>query len=113
MIFTFIEHIYDFSVIVSKGFLESEYCQQELKLMTRIENVHKIIVILLDPSILKESANVQLTQYFRTHTYLDYDNGSDRFWKRLIYSLPHRRRTKSTSRATNDQPQQTELLQLA
>ena len=111
MIFTFIEHIYDFSAIVSKGFLESEYCQQELKLM--MGNVNKVIVILLDPTILKESTNVQLTQYFRTHTYLDYDNGSDRFWKRLIYSLPHRRRTKSTSRATNDQPQQTELLQLA
>ena len=97
--------------IMSKDFLESEYCQQELKLM--MGNVHKVIVILLDPTILKESTNVQLTQYFRTHTYLDYDNGSDRFWKRLIYSLPHRRRTKSTSRATNDQPQQTELLQLA
>ena len=78
--------------------------------MTSAENVHKIIVILLDTEILKDSTNALLDRYFKTHTYLgmyqtnlfqmdfnlfplllDYDNGSDHFWKRLIYALPHRR----------------------
>ena len=38
--------------------------------MTSAENVHKIIVILLDTAILNDSTNVLLNQYFKTHTYL-------------------------------------------
>ena len=56
--------------IISQDFLRSEYCQQELILMTSAENVHKIIVILLDTEILKDSTNALLDRYFKTHTYL-------------------------------------------
>jgi len=99
--------------IISRDFLRSEYCQQELILMTSAENVHKIIVILLDPMIRNDSTNALLDRYFKTHTYLDYDNGSDRFWKRLIYALPHRRMTRVPHSHVNTPDQQTELQRLA
>ena len=72
--------------IISRDFLRSEYCQQELILMTSAENVHKIIVILLDPLIRNDCTNALLDRYFKTHTYLGMDQYYNLF-KQVLNSI--------------------------
>ena len=80
-------------LIVSKNYLESTYCMQELKLAvncesgTRSDHRDKILLIKIDDTSLRK-----LPKSIRQKSYLDFSNSDERkhFKEKLLKALPRR-----------------------
>lgn len=77
-------------VLVSKNYLNSIYFTEELEMALTFQGGSRLLLIALDISALKQFmfTHPLLENFVQTHSYLDFDNGSPRFYKELLKHLP-------------------------
>ena len=77
-------------VLVSKNYLNSIYFTEELEMALTFQGGSRLLLIALDISALKQFmfTHPLLENFVQTHSYLDFDNGSPRFYKELLKTLP-------------------------
>lgn len=79
--------------LVSQHYLNSQFCVNELEMAIASNGGKRLLVVVLDIAALNlyMRSNQTLRSYFKAYTYLDFDNGSPSFYKRLMYALPHKK----------------------
>eukprot|EP00058_Branchiostoma_floridae_P022957 XP_002608447.1 hypothetical protein BRAFLDRAFT_96585 [Branchiostoma floridae] len=78
-------------VVISRHFLESEWCQLEFQAahaQVLQDRANRLIMILLE-DIPVDDAPPEIRHYLKTNTYLKW--GDERFWERLVYVMPRPR----------------------
>ncbi|XP_066270581.1 toll-like receptor Tollo [Branchiostoma lanceolatum] len=78
-------------VVVSRNFLDSDWCQLEFQAahaQVLRERANRLIMILLE-DIPVDDAPPDIKHYLQTNTYLRW--GDERFWERLVYVMPRPR----------------------
>merc|ERR1740129_280830 len=70
-------------VLVSKNYLNSIYFTEELEMALTFQGGSRLLLIALDISALKQFmfTHPLLENFVQVHSYLDFDNGSPRFYK--------------------------------
>ena len=82
--------------LVSQDYLNSETCLKELDIALAFNGGKQLVVIVLDTTALKlfmgtnPACSAMLKMYFQTHSYLEFDNGCARFYKKLANLLPEK-----------------------
>jgi len=79
--------------LVSKHYLNSQFCINELEMAMSSHGGKRLLTVVLDFASfnLYMKTNSTLRSYFQAYTYLDFDNGSPTFYKRLMFALPHKK----------------------
>merc|ERR1712062_68283 len=73
-------------IVLSKHFLESTWGQHEFSLAQRRG---KKIIVILQEDVTKEDMPLTLSDFIQNYTYLS--STDEWFWKKLLYSLPHKK----------------------
>ena len=92
--------------LISQDYLNSDHCIEELEIGKTIKGGKRLVVVVLDVSVsvVRNFINkhfpeeafscgrilLQSHRYLQPIKYLDYDNGSPKFYKQLIKCLPEK-----------------------
>ncbi|XP_078585728.1 toll-like receptor Tollo [Branchiostoma floridae x Branchiostoma japonicum] len=91
-------------VVVSRNFLESDWCQLEFQAahaQVLKDRANRLIMILLE-DIPAEDAPPDIRHYVKTKTYLKW--GDERFWERLVYAMPRPRQAEELVQNMEQEP---------
>ena len=85
-------------VLVSQNYLQSEEFLYELEIVMKFQGGSRLILVVLDIIALKDfMKNSQMLQNFiHAYSYLDFEDGSPSFYKKLMKKLTQERNKDST-----------------
>ncbi len=77
-------------MLVSKDFLQSDWCQYEFQMahhqVLSEGGRNRLILVMMEPIDISDITDHTLKSYIRTHTYIE--KNDPRFWERLRFALP-------------------------
>ncbi len=88
-------------MLVSKDFLQSDWCQYEFQMahhqVLTEGGRNRLILVMMEQIDISDITDHTLKSYIRTHTYIE--KNDPRFWERLRFALPDKKDTADTSAA--------------
>lgn len=76
---------------MTPDFLESNWTKAEFKIATTRaidDPFFKVIIIMLKSIEEIEDVSPDIKEFIKFHTYIEWNNGNDKFWKNLKRALP-------------------------